>query len=174
MQHLIYPGECTCISLSVSEEITVVVDKNRQSEFIFKQWTQSHPTSERGEIGQITDDPIFIISRTGEGKTDRIWVRINHSDHLFKTADDRMQTFFQMIGKSRQTNRRNHLISSSERRENEVRSSGIERQYCFVIIVVHDWSFYGSIIICIGERSSGWIWKQSTQKYHSHIPAGEG
>ena len=100
-------GQCAAQRFAVGKEVAVVVDEDRNAEFVFEERPQRHAFAERGEVGQVSaDDSVRIVGRAGEREADGDGFLLQLVDDGLKTFDHRRQTFVQVVGVRRQRDRR--------------------------------------------------------------------
>ena len=66
----------TTDSLAVDKEVAIVIHEHRDAELLLKHRSEPHPAPESGKVAKIANDAVRIVSRSGEGETDRKrWLR---------------------------------------------------------------------------------------------------
>ena len=132
-------GKDAADGLAVGKEVTVIVDKHGDSEFLFKERTEGHTIAERGEIGEIAaDNAVGIVGRAGERKADCHRFLVEFIDNLLKPLNHSREAEVKVVGIGGHGNRINNKVIGLHGAEHKVCAAGIEGDYNAFVKLVHN------------------------------------
>ena len=151
----VYLGKGAAQGLSESEEVSVVVDINRNTENPVQIRSQGHAVAETGEVGKIpADDAVRIVGRAGESKADgnRLDAAQLVNDGL-ETGHHGFQAEVQIVGVGRKHQGFQDEFLSFHGAETHGIAAGIQGEHyaCIVDVFSHN---YESLMNAFPERPS--------------------
>ena len=115
-------------SLSVGVEVAVIIDINRDSKSVLKEWSESDTVTERREVRKITaDDSVRVIGRAREAEADRD--RFLLSKFLFdltESLDHRAEAAVKVVGVGRKCDWFAAKLTTLHRAEDHIGAAGVK------------------------------------------------
>ena len=95
--------ESSAESLAIGVKVAVVIDINRDSKSVLKEWSESDTVTERREVRKITaDDSVRVIGRAREAEADRDrFLLSKFLLYLFESLDHRAEAAVKVVSVGR-------------------------------------------------------------------------
>ena len=120
--------ESSAESLAIGVKVAVIIDINRDSKSVLKEWSESDTVTERREVRKITaDDSVRVIGRAREAETDRD--RFLLSKFLFdltESLDHRAEAAVKVVGVGRKCDWFAAELTTLHRAEDHIGAAGVK------------------------------------------------
>ena len=115
-------------SLAIGVKVAVIIDINRDSKSVLKEWSESDTVTERREVRKITaDDSVRVIGRAREAEADRDrFLLSKFLLYLFESCDHRAEAAVKVVGVGRKCDWFAAELSAFHRAEDHVGAAGVE------------------------------------------------
>ena len=120
--------ESSAESLAIGVKVAVIIDINRDSKSVLKEWSESDTVTERREVRKITaDDSVRVIGRAREAEADRD--RFLLSKFLFdltESLDHRAEAAVKVVGVGRKCDWFAAKLTTLHRAEDHIGAAGVK------------------------------------------------
>ena len=120
--------ESSAESLAIGVKVAVIIDINRDSKSVLKEWSKSDTVTERREVRKITaDDSVRVIGRAREAEADRDrFLLYKFLFDLTESLDHRAEAAVKVVGVGRKCDWLTAKLTTLHRAEDHIGAAGVK------------------------------------------------